>query len=376
LNVSGATISNQRKPAEASVAARRGPRPQTVLVAGLGGVGSLVAEMLASADYRVSGVDLAPAADLPIETTRGDLSDVALIRGLLDGVDLVVSCLPYHLTRPVMEATVAKGVHYLDLTEDRYVTAAALALGPEARAAVIPQCGLAPGYVSIVGADLVRRLDSVRSLRLRVGALPQKPTGSLGYSFTWSPAGVMNQYLNVGQALRDGQPTEVPSLTEHETVTIDGTELEAFSTSGGLGTLCDTYRGVISELNYKTLRYPGHCFLMRFFLHELQMKQDRKEAARILARAAPPVHDDVVFLHAVADGVRDGREVSEEVVRVYRSGELLGRHRRAIASTTAAGVCSVVELLTTGQVPSKGFVRQEEIERDLFESTRFGAFFA
>jgi saccharopine dehydrogenase-like NADP-dependent oxidoreductase len=374
--MSEATISNQREPAEASVAARRGPRSPTVLVAGLGAVGSLVAEMLASADYEVRGADVAPVDGLPIETTRGDLSDVGLMRRLLDGVDLVVSCLPWHLSRPVMEAALAQGVHYMDLTEDRHVRAAALALSPDARAAVIPQCGLAPGYVCIVGADLVTRFDSVRSLRLRVGALPQNPTGSLGYSFTWSPDGVVNQYLNVAEVLRDGQAAEVASLTELEKVIIEGTELEAFTTSGGVGTLCETYRGVISELNYKTLRYPGHCALMRFFLHELGMKKRRKDAARILAEAAPPVRDDVVFLHAAAEGERGGRSVSEEIVRVYRSGEVLGAQRRAISWTTAAGACSVVELLATGQIPSRGFVRQEEIGKDLFESTRFGALFA
>ena len=98
------------------------------------------------------------------------------------------------------------------------------------------------------------QFDRVRSIRLRVGALPRHPTGLLGYAFNWSPEGVVNEYLNDGEVIEAGVRKTVSSMEWKETIYVDGKQLEAFTTSGGLGTMCETYFGKVQELNYKTMR--------------------------------------------------------------------------------------------------------------------------
>lgn len=117
------------------------------------------------------------------------------------------------------------------------------------------RCGLAPGIVEIVAADLVSQFEQVRSMRLRVGALPQNPTGRLGYAFNWSPEGVVNEYLNDCEVIEDGVRKHVSAMEWIESVYINGIKLEAFTTSGGLGTMCETYEGHLANLDYRTLPY-------------------------------------------------------------------------------------------------------------------------
>ena len=156
-------------------------------------------------------------------------------------------------------------IHYFDLTEDVPTTKAILDLSKLSGKLMAPQCGLAPGFIGIVGADLIARLDECRSCKLRVGALPQNPTGLMGYSFNWSPEGVVNEYLNDCEVLEDGKIKSVSPMEWMEKIYIDGAELEAFTTSGGLGTMCETYLGRVPNIDYKTMRYPGHVDLMNFF---------------------------------------------------------------------------------------------------------------
>ena len=157
-----------------------------------------------------------------------------------------------------------------------------------------PQCGLAPWFVGICGANLAMRFERLRSMELRVGTLPQHPRGLFGYAFNWSAEGVVNEYLNDCEVVQDGQRSSVPTMEGLETIVIDGVQLEAFTTSGELGTLCETYDGNLDHLNYKTIRYPGHGELMRFFFNELFMRNRRTEAGDILVNAKPPVKDAVV----------------------------------------------------------------------------------
>jgi saccharopine dehydrogenase-like NADP-dependent oxidoreductase len=140
--------------------------------------------------------------------------------------------------------------------------------------------------------------------------------------------------------------------------------------------MCSTYEGRLDRLDYKTLRYPGHCDLMRFFFDELHMRQDRDLAGRILVRAKPPVDDDVVYLYAAVEGERAGLVVREQVVRTYQPMKLAGRQWRAISWTTAASACAVVELVAAGRLPSRGFVRQEAVDFDSFVATPTGQLFA
>jgi len=249
-------------------------------------------------------------------------------------------------------------------------------LADGAASVVMPQCGLAPGLICVTGAWLARGLDRVESIELKVGALPASPSGLLGYAFNWSAEGVVNEYLNDCEVIRDGQRRLVPAMSETEVVWIGGTQLEAFTTSGGLGTMCATFEGQVARLDYKTLRYPGHCELMRFFFDELHMRQDRALAGRILVKAKPPVDDDVVYLYAAVEGERGGVPVREQLVRTYRPVTLGGRRWRAISWTTAASACAAVELVAQGQLPAQGFVRQEQVDLDALLATPTGSLFA
>ncbi|MCP3989912.1 MAG: L-lysine dehydrogenase, partial [Actinomycetia bacterium] len=243
------------------------------------------------------------------------------------------------------------------------------------RGLMAPQCGLAPGFVGIVAASQVEGFDRCRSVRMRVGALPQHPVGLMGYAFNWSSEGVVNEYLNDCEVIEQGVHKWVSPMEWHETIYVNGTQLEAFTTSGGLGTMCETYLGRVDNLDYKTMRYPGHMKLMNFFFHELLMRERRELAGEILTEAKPPVNDDVVYLHVAAEGYVDDQLGRVEYVRAFKPRQLAGRSRTAIAWTTAGSVVAVMELVRDGLLPRQGFLKQEEIPLDAFLATTTGDLF-
>lgn len=350
-------------------------RLEKVLVLGLGKVGRLVATLLHESAFQVTGVDESPPSGLAVASRQMDLQDGATLASAIAGCDAVVSCLPYQLNAAVAAVAHGAGIHYFDLTEDIPTTQRIRDLSRTARALMAPQCGLAPGFIAIVGAHLAAQFTYPRSVELRVGALPMHPRGKLGYALNWSPEGVINEYINDCEVLRDGKHQTVPALQGLETILINGLVMEAFNTSGGLGTMCETYAGKIDELNYKTIRYPGHCELMRFLLNELYLKDDRELAGRILINALPAVDEDVVFVHAAVEGTRDGKLARLEFVRAYPAMTIGGEYWRAISWTTAASVSAVVELVRDGVLPAQGFLKQEEIPFDAFRRTRNGRLF-
>lgn len=346
----------------------------TIAVLGLGKVGTLAAELLHESGFVVAGFDAAAhPRDLPFEVKTLSVADPQALTAVLASVDGVLSCLPFHLNLGVARAAHAAGIHYFDLTEDVPTTKAIIDLSRTAKGLMAPQCGLAPGFVGIVGADLIARFEDCRSCKMRVGALPQHPTGLMGYSFNWSSEGVVNEYLNDCQVIEEGQIKWVSAMEWVEKLFIGGTELEAFTTSGGLGTMCETYKGRVPNMDYKTMRYPGHVKLMNFYFHELLMRERRKEAGEILVNAKPPVNDDVVYIHVSAEGRVDGRLFRKEFVRAYYPLEIAGIERTAIAWTTASSVVAVIEMVRDGKLPQQGFLKQEEIPLDGFLATRTGA---
>jgi saccharopine dehydrogenase-like NADP-dependent oxidoreductase len=231
---------------------------KNIAVIGLGKVGSLVATLL-SEQFTVTGIDQSPPqGEIPFKTTTADIRDTASLEKILSNHDAVVSCLPYHLNLPIAHAAYKTGIHYFDLTEDVSTTETIRRMANTSKGVMVPQCGLAPGFIGIVGADLCKRFTKLRDVELRVGALPKYPNGLLGYSFTWSPAGVINEYINDAEVIHNGVRKMVPSLDGTKLINIEGQEFEAFTTSGGLGTLCETLEGKCDTLNYKTIRYPGH----------------------------------------------------------------------------------------------------------------------
>jgi saccharopine dehydrogenase-like NADP-dependent oxidoreductase len=349
----------------------------TIAVCGLGRVGTVAARLLHEDGLTVRGVDARRrAGELPFETVSADLESDDGLAAALGGCDAVLSCLPYRLNRRVATQAHALGIHYFDLTEDVATTRAVIELSATAQGVMAPQCGLAPGFIGIVGAAQVEAFEICRSLRLRVGALPQNPTGLMGYAFNWSPEGVVNEYLNDCEVIEDGQRKWVSSMEWHEQLYVEGVALEAFTTSGGLGTICETFHGRVSNVDYKTIRYPGHMRLMNFFFHELLMRERRELAGQILTHAKPPVSADVVYVHVSAEGTIDGRLQRREFVRGYRPRVVAGREEPAIAWTTAASATAVIRLVRDGVLPARGFLKQESVPLDAFLATPTGALFA
>lgn len=347
-----------------------------VAVIGLGKIGELVATLLADSGFAVVGYDIAPRDDLCFPARAVDVSDPTQIGQALGSVDAVVSCLPYHLNAGLARAAGRAGVHYFDLTEDVPTTLAIQDLAAEYSEIVFaPQCGLAPGLVGIAGASLAHSFEAVHSVELKVGALPQNPTGLLGYAFNWSSAGVVNEYLNDCEVIHQGRRKFVPAMTGHEKVVIGGIELEAELTSGGLGTMCSSFEGQTQRLDYKTLRYPGHFEQMRFLFDELRLRDSRETANSMLVAAKPPVNDDIVYLHIAVEGIKNSQPLRENMVRTWFPAQIGQRHWRAIAWTTASSVVGVVELVAAGQLPTGGFLRQEDINLQALFATRAGARF-
>jgi saccharopine dehydrogenase-like NADP-dependent oxidoreductase len=344
-----------------------------VVVLGLGKVGSLVGALLHESGFRLTGLDAVERPGTAFPTRVVDLADAAAVRPFLQATDAVVSCLPFHLNIALAQEAHAAGIHYFDLTEDVATTTRIRELATTSRGLMAPQCGLAPGFIGIVGADLARRFERLRSIELKVGALPKHPRGKLGYAFNWSPEGVINEYINDCEVIRMGRRQMVPALEGYEVVVIDRVQLEAATTSGGLGTMCETYEGRVETLHYKTMRYLGHFEHVKFLFQELRMQEDRAQLGRIMKNALPPVAEDYVFVHAAVEGWNGSELSREEFVRSYPQKQVAGQEWRAISWTTAASLCAVIEMVRAGTLPSRGFLKQEDIPLDAFLKTRNGA---
>lgn len=356
---------------------------KAIVVLGAGRIGAVIAELLArTGDYAVTLADrdgeALGRADMgaPIARARLDVADREALEAALRGKFAVLSATPFDRTAATAEAALAAGAHYFDLTEDVAGTQRVRALAESARTAFMPQCGLAPGFVSIVAHDLAGQFDGIDSLRLRVGALPQYPTNALTYNLTWSVEGLINEYCEACEAIVDGRPARVAPLEGLEEFSLDGTTYEAFNTSGGLGSLCETYAGRVRELNYRSIRYPGHRALMKALLHDLRLAERRDVLKEILERAIPATFQDVVVVFATATGRKDGRLLQKSDARKVYGDVVDGRPRGAIQITTAAGICAALDLLAEGKLPARGFLRQEDIKLSDFLSNRFGRAYA
>lgn len=352
---------------------------KNVLVLGAGKVGSTVADMVA--EYHRVPVTLAdqlagkPSSDPLIRRITLNVEDDTALAGELASHTVVINALPFFLAARVATQAARLGVHYFDLTEDVAATHAIRQLSGEATSVLMPQSGLAPGVIGMLGGHLAGHFDELYDLRLRVGALTRNATNSLRYNFTWSIDGVINEYCNACDAIVNGQLVSVQPLEGHETFTLDAEAFEAFNTSGGLGTLCETLRGKVRNLDYKTIRYPGHRDAMNFLLHDLRLIERRDLLRQVLEHAVPHSREDVVIVFASASGLREGRfEQETRVGRVF-GATLRGKERTAIELTTAAGVVGVLELLLQGKLPQRGFVGQEQAPLEEFLATRVGHYY-
>lgn len=356
-----------------------GTNMKQVVVIGAGKIGGAIALILAeSGDYAVVVTDHNPEQldtidrHPAITTTLLDIVDHTALVATLKGKFAVLSAAPFNLTGQIAEAALEAGVHYLDLTEDVATTKKVEELAKAANTAFIPQCGLAPGFISIVANDLARRFDSLDSVRMRVGALPQYPSNALNYNLTWSTDGLINEYVEPCEAVVEGKLVTVPAMEEREEFSLDGVTYEAFNTSGGLGTLAKTLEGRVRTMNYRTIRYPGHQAIIKALLNDLNLKNRRDMLKDLFENALPATMQDVVVIFVTVCGWRDGRYMQETYANKIYAGIVAGKLMSAIQVTTAAGITTVLDLLEQGKLTAKGFVRQEEVAFDDFLNNRFG----
>jgi saccharopine dehydrogenase-like NADP-dependent oxidoreductase len=359
-----------------------------VLILGAGKIGALISGLLAeSGAHRVALADVSGNAADEVVRAHGlanlrgqalDAADGNALDGFLKAnpVDAVISCLPYYCNVRVAECARRAGTHYFDLTEDVAVTKAVRRIAEGAAQAFVPQCGLAPGFISIAANELISHFDELRSVKLRVGALPQHPNNVLKYSLTWSTEGLINEYANPCQAIVDGKMVEAAPLEGLEEISIDGTLYEAFNTSGGLGSLGETYGPRVDTMNYKTIRYPGHCAQMRLLMNDLKLSHDRGTLKRVLENAVPQTLQDVVIVYAAVSGLQDGQLREENYVNKVYPQVIAGRLWSAIQVTTAAGLAAVADLVLETPANYRGFVAQENFSLPEILRNRFGRYYA
>ena len=354
-----------------------------IAIVGAGKIGSMIAELLVSSrDYAVTVIDRSQSQLDRLETgaavtkVAADITQGDTLAKLLGGKYAVLSAAPYHATRLIAESAKTAGAHYLDLTEDVASTRAVKQLAKDARTAFIPQCGLAPGFITIVASDLASHFDQLQDVRMRVGALPKFPSNALNYNLTWSTDGVINEYCEPCEAIVNGQLRETQALEELEEFSLDGILYEAFNTSGGLGTLCETLAGKVRNLNYRTIRYPGHAAIMKALLNDLRLRDRRELLKDILENAVPVTLQDVVIVFVTVSGMRGGQLVQETYANKIYAAPMGGRVRSAIQITTAGGICAVLDMLRIGHLPQSGLIKQEEIGLEPFLANRFGRVYA
>ena len=359
-----------------------------VLILGAGKIGALISGLLAeSGDYDVTLGDVSAAAAESVVKAHGSASLRAVALDARDPKALerhfathkphaVISSLPYYCNPAVAKAARKGNAHYFDLTEDVAVTQAVRRTARGASKAFVPQCGLAPGFISIAANELAKHFDELRSIKLRVGALPQHPNNVLKYSLTWSTEGLINEYGNPCQSVVDGKMVDAAPLEGLEEIEIDGTLYEAFNTSGGLGSLAESYGKQSEQINYKTMRYPGHCAQMRLLMNDLKLNTDRATLKRVLEHAVPQTLQDVIIVYAAVTGTQDGELREENYVNKIYPQLIAGRLWSAIQVTTAAGITSVVDLVLEHPGRHQGFIAQEEFRLTDILANRFGRYYA
>jgi saccharopine dehydrogenase-like NADP-dependent oxidoreductase len=355
-----------------------------LIILGAGKIGRMVCHLMATCgDYEVRVGDVAQdAVDTMVRkypNVRGqvvDLGNAQSLDSMLKGAWAVISCAPYHTNLLIAQRAKANGVHYFDLTEDVDVTHQVKELAADAKTVMAPQCGLAPGFITIVANHLMRSMSEVTDLRLRVGALPRYPSNRLKYNLTWSTEGLINEYCNPCESVLNGELTTVPPLEQLERLTIDGVEYEAFNTSGGLGTLAITLKDRVRNVNYKTIRYPGHCELMKFLLQDLQMREQQGLLREIFDRSMPATFQDQIVIFVSATGKYLGRLTERTYAKTIYHQRIDGENWSGIQITTAAGVTGIVDLLRDGKLPSSGLLKMETVDYDAFLQNRFGKYYA
>lgn len=315
-----------------------------------------------------------------VDAVSLDASNNDAVAELMRGHDAAISCVNYWYNVALSRAAIETGVHLCDLGGNNYVVDEQLALNDEAAAAgvsIIPDCGLAPGMVSILAMKGASQFDRIDEIHIRVGGLPQDPKPPLNYQLVFSVEGLINEYIEDARVIRDGRITEVESMTEIESLEFEGfPPLEAFQTSGGTSTLPDTFLGNIRELDYKTIRYAGHCEKFKTMIDlglcssneivaDFQKVVPRKVFGELLQQNLPADGPDYVLIRLSFVGERDGSisRLGYDIVDRYDPATGMS----AMMRTTAFPASIIAQMMARGDVNMRGATPQERaIDPDKF----------
>jgi lysine 6-dehydrogenase len=308
-----------------------------------------------------------------IETHQGDLTDRKFVEPFFKEADVACAAASYKLNAILTDFAIANGTHFIDMGGNNTIVEQQFAMSDRAAKAdltVIPDCGLAPGMASIVAADGIARFDSVDSVKLRVGGLPQHPQPPLDYSIFFSPEGLLNEYREPTVVLRDGKLTKLESLTEVEELSLPPNfpKLEAFHTSGGASTLPYTYEGKIRNLDYKTIRYLGHVEKIKFLfdlgmadetpyqIQNVTISPDRM-LREVLSRRLPKNAPDVILLYGEVAGTKQGKP--GKVTYTIEDYLDVSTGHSAMQRTTAYSAGIVMQMIAESTITQRGTLRSE-----------------
>ena len=326
-------------------------------IVGSGNIGWALKQLLKE-DYDVKQGDI---------TDGFDATDINQVKTFLEGVDAVISAGPYAVNKNIAQIAADESIGYFDLTEDVETTDFIKELKSES--ILMPQCGLAPGAINICAASMMEEFDDVKEVLMRVGALPRFTTNEMSYYLSWSTNGLINEYCNEADAIYEGKPIKVMPLEGAEKLVIEGESFEAFNTSGGCATMCETYADKVENLTYKTIRYPGHLNHMKFLFNDLHLKKNKDILEKLFDKEVPRTKNDLIIFFVKVIGLIDGVLQEKTYLRKIYGDERFS----AIQLTTASGACSALKMFLDGKISSKGFIKQESLSWKDFIDNKFGS---
>jgi len=358
-----------------------------VMVIGAGNIGSLITILLAQTkdfevfvlDYNFEGIEAQKLLKIipNIALKVLDVTNQELLIEMMQKIKVqaVISCLPFYLNETIARAAKQVNAHYFDLTEDVTTTNRIKNLSLDAKNAFVPQCGIAPGFINIITEHLMSSFDVCHDVRLRVGGLPRFIDNGLKYGLTWSLDGLINQYCNPCPAIESGALVMKEALEDVEELMFDGCTYEAFNTSGGVGHLVHNSLGRVQHLNYKTIRYPGHCEKIRFLIKDLKLGEDRKTLYHILDKSLPRIEDDVLILYASIAGIKAQQHQEKHYFHKIFPRCIQDYHWTAMQTATASSACAAVDLILSTQEKVNGFIPQSWFSFTDFVNNRFACCF-
>ena len=357
-----------------------------ILVLGSGMMGRAIAYDLAShSDF--DKITIADKNKKTIQDAEGILKNTEIIYDVLDlkkkqkvqecfkKHDIVVSAVPYSFNFFLTNIAIKTGCHFLDLGGNNDIVAKQRNLSDNAmdkNVTIVPDCGLAPGLTSVITKDIVEQLDKIDSVKHRVGGLPQNPKSPFNYQIVFSPNGLINEYVEPAIVLDHGKIIKKKSMTEIEKIRFPRpfNELEAFLTSGGCSTLPYTYKNKIGYLDYKTIRYLGHCEKFKLLLDMgLGSEKPVSDGSKnIIPREflidfimdyIPTTGKDVVLLKTMAGGEKNGKKLDMEYTMIDYYDEK--NNMTSMMRTTGFPVSIVAQMIEKQDINHRGVFCCEEI---------------